>query len=367
MTRIILVGGFLGAGKTTLLLCAARKLVQRGYRVGLVTNDQGHDLVDTALGTEAAVPVTEVVGGCFCCRFPDLMASLEHLQTAAQPDIILAEPVGSCTDLVATVLRPLTQFYGEQYELAPLTVLLDCNRNVSDFPAEVRYLYQQQLAEAELLLLSKSDQMTPQQRMEQLNVRQALFPQAHILPVSAQSGEGVERWLDVVLGQTSANPEALVIDYERYAAAEAALGWLNAKGQVRADTTYSVRRWMDLLLSTLDTLCRRQSAGIAHIKAMATVQDSIAHALSGVKLKAGLSQSGTAIEWDLESSDALHSGAEASAHEFILNAGVNTTPARLEEMVIQAVEAAKPSPSSRDYIEQLECFSPLPPKPVHRL
>lgn len=124
-TRLVITGGFLGAGKTTLLLKAAQRLTKRGYRVGLLTNDQGEDLVDTALGTQAAIPVTEVAGGCFCCRFPDLVAGLQRLQEVAAPDIVLLEPVGSCTDLVATVVRPLVQFHGNTYQLAPLTILLD--------------------------------------------------------------------------------------------------------------------------------------------------------------------------------------------------------------------------------------------------
>ncbi|MEI8376830.1 MAG: GTP-binding protein, partial [Planctomycetota bacterium] len=47
-TRLILVGGFLGAGKTTMLWEASRRLVERGLRVGLITNDQAPELVDTA-------------------------------------------------------------------------------------------------------------------------------------------------------------------------------------------------------------------------------------------------------------------------------------------------------------------------------
>jgi G3E family GTPase len=113
------------------MLKAAQILLERGQRVGLVTNDQGRTLVDTALargqlaegGWRRAVdhppragsnqlpaqmlPVTEVAGGCFCCRFPDLLEALRELERVAQPDVILAEPVGSCTDLMATVLRPL--------------------------------------------------------------------------------------------------------------------------------------------------------------------------------------------------------------------------------------------------------------------
>lgn len=342
-TRIVIVGGFLGAGKTTLILHAARRLAARGYRVGLVTNDQGEDLVDTALAAEATIPVTEVAGGCFCCRFPDLLAGLQRLQDVAQPDLILAEPVGSCTDLVSTVLRPLVQFYGEQYELAPLTVLLDASRSLDDFPADVRYLYEQQLAEAEILLLSKSDLLgTPPSLAD-----------GRAYPVSARTGAGVDEWLSMILGQTSRNPEALLIDYARYAEAEAALGWLNAKGQVRADTPYSARRWAADLLAGLESLCREQNAPIAHIKALITTPQA--------RFKASITQAG-ALTWDVDSP-----AADTRSHEFLLNLRVNAAPAQLEQMALRAIEAAKPDPTSRYYLEHFECFSPLPPQPIHRL
>ena len=353
-TRIAIVGGFLGAGKTTLILAAARRLVERGYRVGLVTNDQGEDLVDTALATEATISVTEVAGGCFCCRFPDLLAGLQRLQEVAEPDVILAEPVGSCTDLIATVLRPLVQFYGEQYALAPMTVLLDSSRSMADFPADIQYLHEKQIAEAEILLYSKSDldrkNGTRIQRKGRMGADSAETP---VLPVSAASGEGVDEWLDVILGQTSRNPEALLIDYARYAQAEAALGWLNAKGQVRADTPYSARRWTANLLATLETLCAEQKASIAHIKVLVTTAQA--------KLKASLTQAGS-LSWDLNPE-----AANTRSHEFVLNARVNATPGQLEQITMQAIESAKPDPAARYYIEHFECFSPLPPRPTHRL
>jgi G3E family GTPase len=46
--KLHLVGGFLGSGKTTAIGGAARELVRRGVSVGVVTNDQGGLLVDTA-------------------------------------------------------------------------------------------------------------------------------------------------------------------------------------------------------------------------------------------------------------------------------------------------------------------------------
>ncbi|MEZ4682516.1 MAG: GTP-binding protein [Caldilineaceae bacterium] len=249
--RLAIAGGFLGAGKTTLLLSAAQRLTARGYRVGLITNDQGTDLVDTALGQGAEIPVTEVAGGCFCCRFPDLIAGLERLKAVADPQVILAEPVGSCTDLVATVLRPLLQFHPGQYDLAPLTVLHDGTRDLAGFPTDVAYLYQQQLAEAELLLLNKCDQLHATAQRARITELQANYPQAQILAASAKTGIGLDEWLNIVLGQQSRNPQALRIDYGRYADAEAALGWLNVKGIVRSDEPFTVGEWVVNLLEQL--------------------------------------------------------------------------------------------------------------------
>ena len=47
-TRLVLVGGFLGAGKTTLLSTISSQLIKDGKKIGLITNDQEAELVDTA-------------------------------------------------------------------------------------------------------------------------------------------------------------------------------------------------------------------------------------------------------------------------------------------------------------------------------
>ena len=102
-------------------------------------------------------------GGCFCCRFSDLMEAADQL-AGYGPDVILAEPVGSCIDLSATILQPLRAFHQREYHLAPLTVLLDpemADRVVhSGLPQEVQYLVKNQLAEADLLCLTKVDRHT---------------------------------------------------------------------------------------------------------------------------------------------------------------------------------------------------------------
>ena len=124
----LMVGGFLGAGKTTALFRAGELLHGRGLRVGLIMNDQSDALVDTAIVRSRNLPVEEIAGGCFCCRFNSLVEAAERLERDATPDVFLAEPVGSCTDLAATVTMPLRHLYGDRYAVAPLSVLVDPDR-----------------------------------------------------------------------------------------------------------------------------------------------------------------------------------------------------------------------------------------------
>ena len=121
----IVVGGFLGAGKTTAITWLAHSLQAMGKRTAMVMNDQGERLVDTAYGRASGLSVGEVTGGCFCCRFDDLAATTIALVERDGVEVVLAEAVGSCTDLTATVIRPLRAYFRERFSVAPLTVLID--------------------------------------------------------------------------------------------------------------------------------------------------------------------------------------------------------------------------------------------------
>lgn len=217
MTRLVFVNGFLGAGKTTTIAALARRLAARGLAPAVVTNDQAAALVDTETIRLLGVPVSEVTAGCFCCRFSDLVVVLDELLAAA-PDVILCEAVGSCTDIVATVIRPLQRFYGDAVSIAPFFVVVDA-RTYDERVPELRYLREQQLAEADVVLVNKID-LAP-----------ALVPG---IPISALRGDGLEDVLDLVLGEATAGANPLRdLDYDVYARAEALLAWMNAT--VRGD------------------------------------------------------------------------------------------------------------------------------------
>ena len=69
--------------------------------------------------------VAEVTGGCFCCKFEDLVEAIVALTDSDGVDTVIAEAVGSCTDLQATVVRPLRRYYGDDMVVAPLTTVVD--------------------------------------------------------------------------------------------------------------------------------------------------------------------------------------------------------------------------------------------------
>jgi len=198
MQRIhfVIVGGFLGAGKTTTLARLARHYLGRGQRVGIVTNDQAQDLVDTNSLRSQGFSVAEVAGACFCCRFDDLVRQVQQLEQKDRPDVILAEPVGSCTDLVATVLQPLKDLYGQRFEVAPYPVLFKPshgrrilgNEPGSGFSPKAAYIFRKQLEEADAIVINRIDELPPAELTELAALVSRQYPGVPVLQLSARTG-----------------------------------------------------------------------------------------------------------------------------------------------------------------------------------
>ncbi|MFN8449284.1 MAG: GTP-binding protein [Anaerolineae bacterium] len=353
-TRLILVGGFLGAGKTTLLLQAAKYLTGQGLRVGLVTNDQGQNLVDTALVHQHEYPVQEVAGGCFCCNFPDLLEAVRRLQAEVQPDVILAEPVGSCTDLRATVVLPIQRFHADEYEVAPLTIMLDPLRDLGHFPSTVAYLYRQQLSEAEIIALNKADQLDEAAVREKTTVLENVYHEARVMSLSARTAAGVVGWIEQVMTATSRIERVLDIDYETYAEAEASLGWLNTSIELTSESSLSPDAWVTQTLEALHAAFAEREMTVAHLKLHLSA--------AAVPFKASITQMGEPLTWDARGENAITDRARA-----LLNARVNTTPDKLRTTVEQVVGDVCVRLQTRFEYVHFECFSPLPPQPTFRL
>lgn len=341
---IIPVGGFLGSGKTSLMLDAGRRLRGRGVNIAILTNDQADGLVDTVTARRQNFDASEVAGACFCCAFTKFVDAAAGL-AARGAEVILAEPVGSCTDIAATVLAPLLQDFSHAFRLAPYTVLVDASQyarvHAPEADPEVAWLYGRQISEADLLAFSKCDLADP-------------LPELHApaLRLSARSGAGVDEWLEEVLSGRTAPGTRLLgdLDYDRYARAEALLAWLNASVLLRTKKPLSPAQLLGPLVDDLDARLTRQGAQIAHLKTW--IESSQAW------LRVSMTHNGQdpAVEGDRLASSARD-------YRVVLNLRAVGEPGTLRTCVEQALSALP----AATVIERLDCFRPLPPKPERRV
>ena len=276
--RVHLVGGFLGSGKTTAIIAAAKQLITQGQRVGIVTNDQGKYLVDTGFFQLADLPTVEVSGGCFCCHYDDLDARLEQLAASSQPDVIFAESVGSCTDLVATVIKPLLELRMLEFTPASLSVFTDSRllrlRLLGEpmpFNEDVCYIFDKQIEEAGMLVVNKIDLLTPQ-RFEDLNLMVAQhYPAKPILFQNSLSPSSAANWLRR-LSKKDTGPlptRSLDIDYQRYGAGEARLAWLDQTLTIELPAGQDGRPALQQLIEQFLAALQAYPATIGHLKFLA--------------------------------------------------------------------------------------------------
>jgi Ni2+-binding GTPase involved in maturation of urease and hydrogenase len=363
--KVILVGGFLGAGKTTLLAAAAERLARQGKRVGLIANDQAADLVDTEVLKDTGATVEEVAGGCFCCRFPDLMTALQRLVRQSGADVLIGEPVGSCTDLSATVLQPLKQMHGGQFQLAPFSVLVDGKQvRVLDrlrqaaerqapgrFPDNVLYIYQKQLEEADVIVLNKADLLSAAELAELRGLLAEQFPDTPLLTMSALGGDGVDAWLAFLSQPRPAGRKITDVDYDTYAAGEAALGWMNASAKLRAGSDIDWKSFAGDLLETIrGELCAR-SAEIAHLKLYLTAGGG--HLVGNV----------TSNDSPLSIRGSIDPAQRSAA--LLINARVHVQPDVLRTTVERSLQATA-GDRLQATITNLRSFFPARPQPTYR-
>jgi len=357
---IACVGGFLGAGKTTALVSASRELVSRGLKVGIITNDQGSQLVDTQALLGHGLTTEEITGGCFCCKFDELVQHADQILDQGQPDVILAEAVGSCTDLSATVYQPLRRYYASRFDLAPLSILVEPSRlqalftdTANPFPETVSYLFRKQLAEADLIVLNKSDLIDPSDRQ---SLNRAIRQIAGDIPVhemSAITSDGVAVWVDRLLSGGTAGSRILEINYNTYAQAEASLGWLNATVDITSKGSFSPQALGNTLLERIRQLCLKDHAAIAHLKILVvTAEGSDRLALTESRGEASWSEGRTFIP-----------ALEASV---IINARVCVGPQRLRQIVEESINGTASTFRVLSTVQDIEAFSPSPPRPTHR-
>jgi len=352
--KIHLLGGFLGSGKTTAIRQACRLLGRQGIAVGVITNDQGCDLVDSAYFASEGIFNTQVEKGCFCCRFEELENRISGMSAQGGPRVIFAESVGSCTDLVCTVVKPLSRFHpGLKVSLsifadAGLLYLLLCGSDL--LTKEVQYIYFNQLKEASLVIVSKTDLMESAERSRLAAMIKQKFGDKNLLFQDSFKQEDLQRWLDALdKNQPCVSSQSPDIDYDVYAQGESQLAWLDQYLEIRSphlDATHCAHA----LIREIYKKIKEIPAPIVHLKFFVNGRQKISF---------------TTMD---QAEDPFPEGNETGLDATLLvNARVQTSPERLRSLVAACLQMVATSRGCVFKTISTDVFSPGYPKPTFRI
>ncbi len=360
--RFLMLGGFLGAGKTTTIARLANHYIQSGLKVGIVTNDQAHHLVDTESLRAQGFDVGEVPGACFCCKFNDLVETAQRLAEDQLPDVILTEPVGSCTDLVATVVQPLRALYAERYQMGPLAVLLkpEHGRKILGdggelgFSQKAAYIFLKQIEEADIVVINKIDKMSDDARLELEQRVLERFPDKRVISISARDGQGIDQLVSALDGQRDDKVDYMEVDYEVYAEGEAELGWLNCQVQVQSqdDQRFDLDQLVLTLVQQLAVGLEQAHGEPAHLKILGQVDADAAVA--------------NLVAADEPPELSLASEVKVTQADLLINARVAASPEDLDALVREVVKRVSQDMRLKSEVTGMQRFRPAPPVPTHR-
>jgi G3E family GTPase len=208
---VTVLSGFLGAGKTTLLQHVLNN--REGLRVAVIVNDMSSLNIDAALvkGGEAALSRTEeklieMQNGCICCTLrEDLLSEVTKLAEEKRFDYLLIESTGISEPL--PVAETFTfrdedgQCLGDLAKLDTMVTVVDAVNFLEDYRSTERLsdramslgddderdivnLLVDQVEFADVLLINKTDLVTPEQLEDLTAVLRSLNARAKILHAS---------------------------------------------------------------------------------------------------------------------------------------------------------------------------------------
>ncbi len=356
--KLHVVGGFLGSGKTTAITGISTILMNKGKKVGVITNDQGAFLVDTRFVESKNIMTKEVTNGCFCCNFDSLSSKIEQLKEAAQPDYIFAESVGSCTDIVATVIKPLLIFKKDFFDAITFSVFADSRLllnflrgNKLPFSNDILYIYAKQLEEADLLVVNKTDLLNKDELNELKELISLKLTTSKLLYQISIDESSLINWLETIDAITRQKRESLAIDYDIYGKGEAGLAWLDEGILIESKNKNAIHFAYQLIENILQQIGSRHIT-IGHLKFM----------LSDEKWNQKISYT-TVLHENIANDQLSHLSKQI---KIMVNARIETTPDQAKEIIKNAIEALL-TPEITISENNAIAFQPGYPNPTHRI
>lgn len=352
--KIHLLSGFLGSGKTTAIQHACRELIEKQERVGVITNDQGISLVDGGFFEHLNIPGRQVVNGCFCCNYHDLEKNIQSLTAVNNPEIIFAESVGSCTDIVATVIKPLFLFHPETQvafstfaDVRLLKMLLKEGAPV--FDKSVTYIYFKQLEEAAIIVVSKIDLIEDEALQEIKQMMTERYGDKILLYQNSLDPVSIRQWIQLLDNHNIKKPSSLQIDYEVYGEGEAKLAWHDQVVEIDNPGENAMGDAIKLMRTIYKNIQLERYA-VGHLKFLLNGELKISFAYESTE----------------ELLDAIEIKKSKSA-TLLINARVQTTPEILSQLVSDAIRETEIMQHCSITQKSMASFQPGFPKPSYRI
>ena len=260
------------------------------------------------------------------------------------------------------ILKPLRRLDGASFRIAPLSVLVDPIRaermlalaTGPNFSEKVRYIYDKQLEEADLIVINKRD-LLDDARLERLTAAlQGRYPASEVIAISARAGAHFDDWLSRLEASLADRP-AMDVDYDTYADGEALLGWLNATARVTAAAPFDGNALLERLALHVQAGLAGAAMEVAHCKMTLSPDTGTDLAVRNlVRNEAG--------------SESIYRLAdEITDGELLLNLRAEGEPDHLRALALASLERAAAELSASADVTHIEHFRPGRPQPTHRM
>lgn len=301
-TKYMVTSGFLGAGKTTAMLAFARSVNARCGCAAILANDLGAgNIVDADFTASSEILTTSISGNCICYQHENLVDKLRQLRSGGAT-VIFSDIPGCGIGALDHVYLQISEKEADEFDLMPFTCIVDPERirmlmdgdEELNLPVEMRFLLDAQMAEADLIVLNKTDLISSGELEKRLALIRTLHPDTPVMSMSARTGDGVDAVVDYLMThEAAAQHREIGYGSEAFMAAERLLSWYNRRVFLEQpdDRAIDFNAVVSDIFESVRGRLKASGANVPHLKAFAAGQN-------GDFLKASLIGVDYPVEYD---------------------------------------------------------------------